>query len=149
MSLRIALACTALGLLAMAAETASAGQSERFGEYVVYYSAISTDLLTPQVARANGLTRSPHDGLLNITIQRDTGGGKPQPVTGSVRGNAVDLAGHVEPIRFREVREPGAIYYLGIFPVGHGAETLRFELTVAPQGGSARKLVFSRDYVTD
>lgn len=65
----------------------AAGQSQRYGNYVVYYSAISTDLLAPDVARAFGYQRSSHKGLLNIAIRRDAGNGAKKAVTGKVSGS--------------------------------------------------------------
>ena len=139
---------TALILLLLCIpRAAAAGQSERFGNYTVYYSALSTDMLTPDVARAYGLVRSSHQGLLNIAIKRGADG-EGSAVTGTVRGSAVNLSGQRVPVEFHEVKDGEAIYYLGTFPVS-GSDTMRFELTVAPQGDAAHRLSFSRDYVVD
>ena len=143
-----ALAAALLLLLLCIPRAAAAGQSERFGNYVVYYSALSTDMLTPQVARAQGLVRSSHEGLLNIAIKRGAADGEGSAVTGTVRGSAVNLSGQRVPIEFHEVKEAGAIYYLGTFPIS-GSDTMRFELLVAPQGDVAHRLSFSRDYVVN
>lgn len=130
-------------LLLCIPRAAAAGQSERYGDYVVYYSALSTDLLTPDVARSYGFVRSSHRGLVNIAIRRAD-----KAVTGVVSGSAVNLSGQRVPVDFREVKDGDAIYYLGTFPIS-GSDTVRFELTVAPSGDIAHKLTFSRDYVTD
>ena len=143
-----ALAAALLLLLLCIPRAAAAGQSERFGNYVVYYSALSTDMLTPEVARAQGLVRSSHEGLLNITIKRAAGDEGGTAVAGTVRGSAVNLSGQRVPIEFHEVKEAGAIYYLGTFPIS-GSDTLRFDLVVSPQGDVAHRLSFSRDYVVD
>lgn len=136
-------------LLLIVPRAAAAGQSERYGNYVVYYSAISTDMLTPDVARSYGYQRSSHRGLVNIAIKRDAAGGdgNGDPVTGKVSGSAVNLSGQRVPVDFREVKDGDAIYYLGTFPIS-GSDTVRFNLSVTPSGGVSHTLVFSRDYVT-
>ncbi|MBS0431531.1 MAG: DUF4426 domain-containing protein [Proteobacteria bacterium] len=126
---------------------ATAGQEERFGDYVVHYSALSTDLLSGAVADQLGVPRSPHQGLVNVTILRDDGG-RESPVAGSVQGNAVDLSGRSMRIRFREMKDSGGISWLGTFPVD-GSDTFRFELTVTPDGGASHTIVFQQDYVPD
>jgi hypothetical protein len=138
---------TALLLLCIP-RAAAAGQSERFGDYLVYYSALSTDMLTPEVAHAYGLVRSSRQGLLNIAIKRAIADGDGTAVTGTVRGSALNLSGQRVPVEFREVKDGEAIYYLGTFPIS-GSDTMRFELTVAPQGDVLHRLNFSRDYVVD
>ena len=136
----------ALMLLLLCTPRAAAGQSQQFGDHVVYYSALSTDMLTPEVARAYGLVRSSHQGLLNIAIRRAGDDGPAE--TGTVRGSAVNLSGQRVPVKFQEVRDGEAIYYLGTFPVS-GSDTVRFDLTITPKGDGAHRLDFSRDYVVD
>ena len=133
-------------LLLCTPRAAAAGQSQQFGDHVVYYSALSTDMLTPEVARAYGLVRSSHQGLLNIAIRRAGDDGPAE--TGTVRGSAVNLSGQRVPVKFQEVRDGEAIYYLGTFPIS-GSDTVRFDLTVTPKGDAAHRLDFSRDYVVD
>lgn len=148
-SLRIAFASAALiALMMLMPRAAAAGQSQRYGHYIVYYSAISTDLLTPAVANAYGYQRSSHKGLVNIAIKRGAGNGVEQAVAGKVSGSAVNLSGQRVPVDFREVKDGDAVYYLGTFPIS-GSDTVRFDLTVTPAGDTPHKLVFSRDYVTD
>lgn len=128
-----------------ASHAALAGQSERFGQYVIYYSALSTDLLPADIARRQGFERSSHVGLVNVTILRDAGGTQ-QPATGSVRGTATNLSGQSTPIVFRPVKDAGGISWLGTFPIS-GSDTFRFELVVVPSGDVPHAIVFSQDYV--
>lgn len=135
-------------ILFVVSRPAAAGQSERYGHYIVYYSAISTDLLSPNVARAYGYQRSSHKGLVNIAIKRDVGNGVEQAIAGKVDGSAINLSGQRVPVDFQQVKESEAVYYLGTFPIS-GSDTVRFDLTVTPADDKPLKLVFSRDYVTD
>jgi len=55
-------------LLLFPCHLALAQQSQDFGEYVVHYNALNTNLITPQVAQAYGIRRSSSRALLNITV---------------------------------------------------------------------------------
>ena len=94
-----ALLVALLLLLLLVPRTATAGQSQSYGPYTVYYSALSTDMLAPDVARSYGLVRSSYKGLLNIAIRRDD-----KAVPGKVSGSAVNLSGQRVPVEFREVK---------------------------------------------
>jgi len=119
------IAALLLLILFMVPRAAAAGQSERYGHYIVYYSAISTDLLSPDVARAYGYQRSSHKGLVNIAIKRDASNGVEQAVAGKVDGSAVNLSGQRVPVDFQQVKEGDVVYYLGTFPIS-GNDTVRF-----------------------
>jgi hypothetical protein len=49
--------------------SAVAENSKDFGEYVVHFNALATDLLPPQVAREYRITRSRNRGMVNITFR--------------------------------------------------------------------------------
>jgi hypothetical protein len=60
------LLCGSLGFPARVA----AQQSQDFGDYVVHYNALNTNLIPPQVAQGYGITRSPNRALLNVTVMK-------------------------------------------------------------------------------
>jgi hypothetical protein len=107
-----------------------AQQSQDFGEYVVHYNALNTNLIPPQVATGYGIQRSSSRALLNITVLKkvlDTPG---TPVTATVTATATNLTGQLRDIGMREIKDAGdAVYYVGEFPV-HNLETYRFEVKV-------------------
>jgi hypothetical protein len=107
------------------------GQLKR-GEYTVHYNALPTTLLTPEVARSSGVTRSASRGLLNIAVLRD-GSDAASPVVAQVSAAATNLNGQRQVIRMREVREGTAIYYLGEPRIDDGGR-LDFEVEVTPLG---------------
>ena len=47
--------------------SATAEQSDFFGDYTVHYNALPTDVLQPAVARSYGITRSKNRVLLNVS----------------------------------------------------------------------------------
>ena len=127
---------------------AARADSQRSGDFIVYYSAISSTLITPAVAHANGLERGKDTGLINIAVKRGRDPASAAPVPATITGSVRNLSGQSTALHFRAVSEPGAVYYLAEYPVS-GIDTLRFDLRVHPVGGSVIAVVFSRDFNTD
>ncbi len=70
-----------------------------FGDLEVHYNAIRTDQLTPEVARAYGIERSPNRVLLNVAMLTKTPGGAAKPVDGTVSASAHNLNGQLKSLR--------------------------------------------------
>lgn len=144
---KIGLLAGAALLLFLLPERVRSEQVQRFGDYLVHYNALSSDMLPAQVAAQYGITRSSKQGLLNIAVQK--AGADPAPVAAQIRGTVANLAGQRSDIAVREIREAEAIYYLAEFPV-RGSDTLSFDLRITPQGDSrSHSLKFSKNYVTE
>jgi hypothetical protein len=109
------------------------------GPYTVHYNALPTTLLSPDVARNSGITRSASRGLLNIAVLRDADGTQVATIA-RVDAAATNPAGQRQSLRMREVREGEAIYYLGEPRISSTDEQLDFEVTVTP-AGSAEPIV--------
>jgi hypothetical protein len=125
-----------------------AENSKDFGDYVIHYNALATDMLPPAVARDYHITRSQNRGMLNITILKKVLGSPGQPVHARVDATARNLAGQDRNIRMREIREGNAIYYIGEFGVAN-EETLNFKVSARPQGErDAFEVEFSQDFYT-
>ena len=126
----------------------TAENSKDFGEYVLHYNALATDMLPPAVARDYHITRSQNRGMLNITLLKKVLGSPGQPVHARVESSAKNLAGQIREIDMREIREGNAIYYLGEFGVAN-EETLNFKVRVLPQGERDYfEVEFSQDFYT-
>ena len=67
--------------------------SKDFGDYVVYFNAIKTDQLSPDIAREYGIGRSKDRAMLNVSIHRKLPSGMTEAVTGGVSASAVNLNG--------------------------------------------------------
>lgn len=146
--LRVGIAWLSGLVLAAAALTAQADNSRDFGDYVVHFNALATDVLPAQVAREYRITRSRNRGMINITVLKKVLGSPGQPVHARVEASARNLAGQGRQIRMREIREGNAIYYIGEFSVAH-EETLKFDVRVRPQGTQDYlKVEFSQDFYT-
>ena len=123
----------ALSLLLLFATQAMAERSDEFGDYLVHYNALTTDLLEPSVARAYGIIRSKNRALVNIAVLRRVMGTAAQPVRASIKVEAVNMSSQLRSIEMRELSDAGAIYYIGEFPVTNG-ENLNFTFEVTPEG---------------
>lgn len=143
-------ACGGPGESAAVPEAQPAGAtSADIGEFVVHFSAQSTDQLPPEVARAYNIVRSKNRAMLNVSILRKSDN---MPVTGEVTVKTVNLTGQLKSVTMREIEEPGdvvAIYYIGETPVAN-RETLVFDITVKPEGAETSSDVrFKRQFYTD
>lgn len=121
-----------LAILSVISGRAIAEQSQDFGDYVVHFNAVSTDLLTPDMASHYNIQRSSNKALLNITVLKKVLGAAASPVEADVSASAVNLTDQYRQISMREVKEQGAIYYLGTMNVDN-QETYDFTVNVKPE----------------
>ena len=128
----------------------AAQQSQDFGEYVVHYNALNTNLIPPQVAQGYGIKRSSSRALLNITVLKKVMDTPGTPVGAAVTANGTNLTGQRRDIAIREIKDPeGAIYYIGEFPV-HNLETYRFNIQVTIEGEDEPLVVkFKQQFYTE
>jgi hypothetical protein len=137
---------------AAAAEPAvlpSTENSKDFGEYIVHFNALTTEELTPEVARQYGIVRSKSRAMLNVTVLKKNESGLGEPVPGSVSATAINLTGQLKNLTFREIREGPAIYYISELAVADG-ETLIFSIDVTPINEPSRFSVrYKRQFFVD
>ncbi|MDJ0712026.1 MAG: DUF4426 domain-containing protein [Woeseiaceae bacterium] len=143
-------ACGGPGDNATVPEAQPAGAtSADIGDYVVHFSAQSTDQLPPDIARAYNIVRSKNRAMLNVSIIRESDN---TPVSGNVTVKTVNLTGQLKNVTMRKIEEPGdvvAIYYIGETPVAN-RETLIFDISVQPEGAERSSEVrFKRQFYTD
>jgi hypothetical protein len=123
--------------------------AEIFGEHVVHFSTQSTTMLTPEVARAYGITRSENRAMLNVAVLHMGAPGGGTPVSATVTVEASNLLGQDKNIAMREVREGDAIYYIGEFAVSD-EEIVNFNVVVRPEGTDAsHELDFKQQFFTN
>jgi hypothetical protein len=140
-------ACVLLAGFSLLPTTAQAEKSVDIGNYVVHYNAFRADTLPTDVARNYGIPRSRNRAMINIAVVRKDGG-TGTPVEAYVRGSATNLNNQLTVLVPREIKEPGAVYYIDHFRV-HNGETLRFSLDVAPEHGSSSYSVqFEQQFFT-
>jgi len=127
------------------AEPAEASFVE-IGDYVVHFSAQSTDQLPPEVARTYNIVRSKNRAMLNVAVLED---GTNKAVTADVSVKAVNLTGQLKNITMRMIQEQEAIYYIGESSVAN-QETLIFDISVRPDGvEKVSEVRFKRQFYTN
>ena len=120
--------------------------SKDIGDYVVHFSAQSTDQLPPEVARAYNIIRSKNRAMLNVSIIEE---GSNKAVSGDVTVKTVNLTGQLKNVIMRKIQEQDAIYYIGETPVAN-RETLIFDISVLPEGAENTSDVrFKRQFYSD
>jgi len=138
------------GLIALVlALPAAAENSTLVGGYTIHHNALSTDTLTPEIAQAYHIKRSPNRGMISVSVLENRAEGQPKAVPAEIEAVAANLTGQTRNIEVRQVREGNAIYYIGDFPVTN-EETLNFTLTVKPEGvKQAYTAHFSQQFFTN
>ena len=111
--------------------------SKDFGDYVLHFNALTTDSLTPDIARDYGIVRSQNRAMLTVSILRKMGGNATEPVSGAVSASAINLTGQLKTIAMREITEQDAIYYIGELPIVD-AEVLIFTVDATPSNEPSR-----------
>jgi len=128
----------------------NAQQSQDFGDYVVHYNALNTNLIPPQVAQGYGIQRSSSRALLNVTVLKKVMDTPGTPVDAEVVANGINLTGQRREIKIREIKDQGgAIYYIGELPI-HNLETYNFSIEVAVDGEDEPLMVkFRQQFYTE
>ena len=139
-----------LGLLWLLPLTVLAEEnSTKVSGYTIHHNALTTDFLSPAVAKAYNIRRSKNRGMINISVIQDVPGKTGKPVTARVTATAKNLIGQSRPVELREVREGDAVYYIGDFLIGN-RELLNFELEVQPTGSDEKYAAhMSREFFTN
>ncbi|MHC8341558.1 DUF4426 domain-containing protein [Pseudomonas sp. HLT2-19-2] len=113
-----------LSITAMAADIIKGERQETFGDVTVHYNTFNSTFLTPDIAKSTELVRSKNQGVINVSVIKD---GK--PLTAQVSGSVKDLTSQTVPLKFKQITEQGAIYYIAQFPVDQ-QETRTFKIDV-------------------
>lgn len=136
-----------LCFLTLWASIAQAENSYDFGDYVVHYNALNTDMLSPKVAQEYGIQRSKNRGMLNIVVLRKVLGATGKPTPAKVTGTSTNLTGSRSELEFREIREPNAIYYIAEFGVTN-EEILVFDIVAETDESEPMDVKFRKQFFT-
>ncbi len=158
MRLRVVCASLLVGLVAACGSDSPSGarqvapqsgdRSKDFGEYVLHYNALTTDMLPPEVASAFKITRSKSRAMLNIVMLRKVEGTLGRAMRGNVTARTTNLTGQLKNLELRPVTEGDAIYYIGEIAVADG-EVLIFDIEATPEGSNtAMKVKFQQQFFT-
>jgi hypothetical protein len=131
--------------LCSVAAVAHAEISQKFGPLEIHYNALTTDELSPDVARAYKIERSKTRGLVTMSVLKQNPVGVSTPVPAKLTVYATNLNQQLANVEMREIKEGTAIYYLGEFRVAP-PDTLKFTATVEVAGEPKREMVFNQKF---
>jgi len=119
--------------------SAYAEQKMVVGDYAIHYIVIPTTFLNPKIAAQYQLVRGQDRALVNVSVIGADG----SPASAGVSGTAQNLIGQIATLRFNEVREGEAIYYLA--ELRHGNEEHRkFVLEMTLPDGEIANIEFQQ-----
>ncbi|MNJ58818.1 hypothetical protein D3C77_544710 [compost metagenome] len=127
-----------LSMSAVAADAIKGERQEVFGDTTVHYSTFISTFLQPDIAKAAELVRSKNQGVINVSVIKAG-----QPVVTQVSGTVKDLTSASVPLKFKQITEQGAIYYIAQFPVEQ-QETRTFTIDVGI-GGKTETISFNQE----
>lgn len=118
--------------------------------YAVHYIALSTDVLTPQVARNYQISRSKTKGFVNIAVLKLHDNDISTPVTADIIITAKNFYGQNKKVDLRKISEnDGAIYYIGTFSVS-SREIVNFKAQIQPRDTAiVIDIKFEQEFYTD
>ncbi|WP_095146068.1 MULTISPECIES: DUF4426 domain-containing protein [unclassified Pseudomonas] len=122
--LALFLVTACLSVSAMAADVIKGERQETFGDVTVHYNTFNSTYLTPDIAKGAELVRSKNQGVINVSVIKD---GK--PMIANVTGTVKDLTSQSVTLKFKQITEQGAVYYIAQYPVDQ-QETRTFDIKV-------------------
>lgn len=132
-----------LALLLSSPLSSYAENVTKFGDYVIHHTALPTDILLPEVARAYKIKRSKNRGMLNIVVQQ-----KGKGIGAKVTGTGVNLNSQLKHLEFREIKDGDVTYYISSFRVTN-KETINFKIKVQPNDSNkAYTVKFKKEFYT-
>lgn len=117
-----------LALALLAPQAAAYERAEHYDDYSIYYNAMASTRLSPDVANRYELQRSRIRGVLMITVLHDG-----DPVSARVDARALNPRDQLQTVRMHEHADGEGIYSVGGFRMEDG-ERMRFEVRVRPDG---------------
>ena len=118
----------ALALLTFTAWSPANADEQTVGDYTIHYQAFGSTFLTPAIAKAYGLKRSNYTGIVNISVLNSKDK-VPTGVPVEISGVAKNLLDSSIQLKFKEIREGKAVYYIAEVPYRND-ETMHFQIGI-------------------
>ncbi|MFT3929364.1 MAG: DUF4426 domain-containing protein [Spongiibacteraceae bacterium] len=128
--------------------------SKKFGDYEIFFNAIPSMTLLPEMAAKYRIERDKNIAYINITVFKKSGNGTIMQAA-TLKGTSSDLMTN-KPLAFREMREADSIGYVAQVRYNN-REVLRFDVQVQPELkagevapiGSPFNISFTRKFYTE
>jgi hypothetical protein len=131
--MKLKLMALVIGALFMDQASAQTDISKTFGDYKVYYSVFNSSFITPEIAEIYGLTRAADQAIINISLIRTSPEGDSLGLSARISGQTRNLIMQSLPLRFIEIDEGDATYYLSDF-FFEDQDPLHFTIEVSHEG---------------
>lgn len=142
--------CQLLAMLALTASLcgiANAEQKETVGNFDIHYMALGSTFITPSIAKAYGIERSSYTGIVNIAVLDVSETGSPA-VPVEITGVAKNLLDTRIDLKFKEIREGNAIYYIAQVPYRDNQE-IHFNIAIKYGNELNTNLQFKQKFYVD
>lgn len=124
-----------------------AEQKQTVGNYDIHYVALDSTFLSPSIAQAYDLKRSRYTGIVNITVLNNSDPKHPA-VPVELSGVANNLLDKRRPLKFKEIKEGDAIYYIAEIPYRDDQE-INFNINVKYGSKLNTQLKFKHKFYVD
>ncbi|QEY11381.1 DUF4426 domain-containing protein [Cellvibrio sp. KY-YJ-3] len=122
---------------------------QQFGVYTVHYNVFNSTDIPANVAEAYKLVRGKDRALVNISVTKTENGATSLGLPAQVSGVRRNLMQQKQTLKFIEVSEGDATYYLAPF-VFNNEELLHFDIELNVEGAARPlKLTFNRTLYAD
>lgn len=138
---------TLLLCLGSLAGVAQAEQKQTVGHFDIHYMALGSTFLTPSIAKNYGIERSRYTGIINIAVLDTSEEGNPA-VPVEISGLANNLIDARMQLKFREIREGDAIYYIAEVPYRDDQE-INFQILIKHGNELNTTLAFKQKFYVD
>ncbi|WP_447018441.1 DUF4426 domain-containing protein [Shewanella algae] len=138
---------TLLLCLGSLAGVAQAEQKQTVGQFDIHYMALGSTFLTPSIAKSYGIERSRYTGIINIAVLDTSEEGNPA-VPVEISGLANNLIDTRMQLKFREIREGDAIYYIAEVPYRDDQE-INFQILIKHGNELNTTLAFKQKFYVD
>ena len=130
-----------LSILLLTISQLANAETVEWNSYQIHYTALNSMLIPADIAKAHDIVRSKRRIVTNISVRKGD-----SAVAAKLVGRSINLFGQIFNMKFDEVVETGAIYYLSNQLIDE-RDTLNFEILVSPEDSeSAYNLKFKRQY---
>lgn len=122
---------------------------QQFGVYTVHYNVFNSTDIPANVAEAYKLVRGKDRALVNISVTKTENGATSLGLPAQVSGVRRNLMQQKQTLKFIEVSEGDATYYLAPF-VFNNEELLHFDIELNVDGAArSLKITFNRTLYAD
>lgn len=115
--------------------------TEKFGDYTVHYNVFNSTDIPASVAETYKLVRGKDRALVNISLTKTENGNTSLGMPALVSGKTKNLMQQQQALKFIEIKEGDATYYLAPF-VFNNEELLHFDIQVSTDK-DAKPMIFT------